>query len=155
MAPAKQPTAGWFQTEILKSLQEVKDGVQESLKLGRSNGEDIRLLRKELGVDGAHGRLPEIERAWARIDRQQETDHRETCALIAANQEKIEKRFEEFGLKQHGVTNRLIDRIELLEKDDHRTEGRAQLWEILRTVIFSSASATAIGILAKMLGWIH
>lgn len=158
MAPTKTQqnnSDNWFQKEILEKILEVKEGVDESLKLGRANGEALRTLRAELGVDGSYGRLPQLEQAVARLDRRQEDDHKEVCSLVIANQEKAENRFSESGKRQHDATNRLIDRIELLEKDDHKKQGKDQLWEILRTIVTSSASAAAIGTIAKMLGLIH
>lgn len=120
--PPKQPTAGWFQTEILKSLQEVKDKVDESLELGRQNGEAIRSLRTELGVDGLHGRIPQLEQAIARLDRQQEADNK-------------------------GI----ISRIETLERGEHENKGRKQFVLILLSLLGGSASGAVITIVYHLL----
>lgn len=120
--PPKQPTAGWFQTEILKSLQEVKDKVDESLKLGRENGEAIRSLRTELGVDGQHGRIPQLEAAWARLDHQQESDHKE-----------------------------IVSRVEALERGEHENQGRKRFVFILLSLIGGSASGAVITIVYHLL----
>ena len=40
---------------------ELKGKVEESLQQGRENGNDLKMLRRELGLDGQHGRLPIVE----------------------------------------------------------------------------------------------
>jgi hypothetical protein len=35
--------------------------VDESLEQGRENGNELKMLRRELGLDGQHGRLPIVE----------------------------------------------------------------------------------------------
>lgn len=144
MPQLKQPTASWFQTEILKSLQEVKDKVDESLDLGRQNGEDIRSLRKELGVDGVHGRIPQMEQAIARLDRQQEIDHKEVLTLLAENQK-----------KQHDDKNKLVARIESLEFGDHIARGKKQAATIAISIVCSSGFATLVVWLLSHMGLIH
>ncbi len=52
-----------FQGRILEQLAELQRKVDESLEQGRQNGEEIRMLRKELGLDGPHGRIPLVEAA--------------------------------------------------------------------------------------------
>src|ERR1700722_5857513 len=84
MTPTRSASDNWFQKEILTKISEVKTIVDESLKLGRENGEAIRSLRTELGVDGGRsGRLPQLEDQYARLDRQQEKDHKELLGRIA------------------------------------------------------------------------
>ncbi|HEV2275628.1 MAG TPA: hypothetical protein VGR96_15760 [Acidobacteriaceae bacterium] len=51
---------------ILSELSELKGKVDESLEQGRANGADVKLLRKELGLDGPHGRLPLVEATLSR-----------------------------------------------------------------------------------------
>lgn len=129
----------------------MKTGIDESLDLGRVNSEDnrkngeaIRQLRTEIGVDGVHGRLPQLEaraqRLEDRIDGLAQKAHENNGKLIARIDEKSAE---------------LLDRIEPLERGEHETSGKNQLWEIVRTALTSSAAAAAIGIIAKMLGWIH
>ena len=50
-----------IQAQILEQLTEVKGKVEESLQQGRENGNDLKMLRRELGLDGQHGRLPMVE----------------------------------------------------------------------------------------------
>ena len=50
-----------LQTQILEQLTEVKGRVEESLEQGRENNNELKMLRRELGLDGAHGRLPIVE----------------------------------------------------------------------------------------------
>jgi hypothetical protein len=47
--------------QILEQLAEVKGKVNESLEQGRENGNELKMLRRELGLDGQHGRLPIVE----------------------------------------------------------------------------------------------
>ena len=41
--------------QILEQLTELKGRVQESLEQGRENGNELKMLRRELGLDGQHG----------------------------------------------------------------------------------------------------
>lgn len=50
-----------LETRILSELSELKEKVDESLEQGRECNTDLKLLRKELGIDGLHGRLPVLE----------------------------------------------------------------------------------------------
>lgn len=59
-----------FQARILAELSELKGKVDESLEQGRECNTDLKLLRKELGIDGPHGRLPIVEAAVARHEEQ-------------------------------------------------------------------------------------
>jgi len=62
MPPAKKPdSANTLQAQILEQLTELKGKVEESLQQGRENGNDLKMLRRELGLDGQHGRLPIVE----------------------------------------------------------------------------------------------
>ena len=64
---------GTIQTQILEQLTELKGKVEESLQQGRENGNELKMLRRELGLDGQHGRLPLVEavlvRHEARMDK--------------------------------------------------------------------------------------
>jgi len=127
MAPTKQQSPdSWFQREILAKVLEVKEGMDESLKLGRANGEAIRSLRLELGVDGAHGRLPQLEAAIARMDRAQETDH-------AA----------------------LLKRVEDLETGESVAQGKKQVVAIIISIVCSSGFAVLAGWLAHQWGLVR
>lgn len=53
-------------SRILDELSELKSKVDESLAQGRECNTELKLLRKELGIDGAHGRLPILEAAMER-----------------------------------------------------------------------------------------
>jgi hypothetical protein len=62
--PAKpRPT---IEAQILEQLTELKRRVEDSLQQGRENGNELKMLRRELGLDGAHGRLPIVEAALVR-----------------------------------------------------------------------------------------
>lgn len=54
-------THSTMQAQILGQLMELKGKVEESLQQGRENGSDLKMLRRELGLDGQHGRLPIVE----------------------------------------------------------------------------------------------
>lgn len=64
-AKRRESQATWMplQGRILEQLVELQRKVDESLEQGRQNGEEIRMLRKELGLDGPHGRIPLVETA--------------------------------------------------------------------------------------------
>jgi hypothetical protein len=55
MSTAGKPL-GTIQTQILEQLTELKGKVEESLQQGRENGNELKMLRRELGLDGQHGR---------------------------------------------------------------------------------------------------
>jgi hypothetical protein len=58
-----------IQAQILEQLMELKDKAEESLALGRDNGSELRMLRRELGLDGPHGRLPIVEATLLRHEK--------------------------------------------------------------------------------------
>lgn len=66
--PPPRKSTNWYEDEMLRKISEVNVKVDQSLKQGSENGEGIRLLRKELGVDGEHGRIPQIERSMATME---------------------------------------------------------------------------------------
>jgi hypothetical protein len=61
-----------IEAQILEQLTEVKRRVEDSLQQGRENGNELKMLRRELGLDGAHGRLPIVEAALVRHEAQME-----------------------------------------------------------------------------------
>jgi hypothetical protein len=62
MTPHNKTTgSSTIQAQILEQLMELKGKVEESLQQGRENGNDLKMLRRELGLDGQHGRLPMVE----------------------------------------------------------------------------------------------
>jgi hypothetical protein len=78
MTPNAKPSgAATIQTQILEQLTEVKSKVEESLQQGRENGNELKMLRRELGLDGRHGRLPIMEALLVRHEaRMEKSDDR-------------------------------------------------------------------------------
>jgi hypothetical protein len=73
MAPNNKPAgSGTIQARILEQLTEVKGKVEESLQQGRENGNELKMIRRELGLDGQHGRLPIMEAALVRHEARME-----------------------------------------------------------------------------------
>src|SRR5580698_4733383 len=73
MAPRAKPSgSATIQAQILEQLTEVKGKVEESLEQGRENGNDLKMLRRELGLDGQHGRLPIVEATLIRHEARME-----------------------------------------------------------------------------------
>ena len=70
MAPSSPAS---YQKQLLDKISEVNNKVDKSLEQGRDNGEEIRMLRKELGVDGTHGRIPGIEQSIVKLEFRIET----------------------------------------------------------------------------------
>jgi hypothetical protein len=60
------PPRTTIEAQILQQLTEVKRRVEDSLQQGRENGNELKMLRRELGLDGAHGRLPIVEAGLVR-----------------------------------------------------------------------------------------
>jgi hypothetical protein len=69
---AKRTGSGTIQAQILEQLMELKGKVEESLQQGRENGNDLKMLRRELGLDGQHGRLPIVEATLLRHEARME-----------------------------------------------------------------------------------
>jgi hypothetical protein len=73
MTPNAKPTgSSTIQAQILEQLMELKGKVEESLQQGRENGNDLKMLRRELGLDGQHGRLPIVEATLLRHEARME-----------------------------------------------------------------------------------
>ena len=70
MTPGAKPIT--IQAQILEQLTELKSKVEESLQQGRENGNDLKMLRRELGLDGQHGRLPIVEATLLRHEARME-----------------------------------------------------------------------------------
>jgi hypothetical protein len=66
------PPKATLEAQILEQLTEVKRRVEDSLQQGRENGNELKMLRRELGLDGAHGRLPIVEAGLLRHEAQME-----------------------------------------------------------------------------------
>ena len=56
------------QTEILTKLESLSDMVAEVANQGKEYAYELKLLRRELGVDGPHGRIPQIESLVKELD---------------------------------------------------------------------------------------
>ena len=78
---ARQSGTATIQAQILEQLTEVKMKVDESLQQGRENGNELKMLRRELGLDGQHGRLPIMEAVLARHEKQMERNDARVCRL--------------------------------------------------------------------------
>jgi hypothetical protein len=73
MTPHGKPTGpNTLQAQILEQLMELKGKVEESLQQGRENGNELKMLRRELGLDGQHGRLPMVEATLLRHESRME-----------------------------------------------------------------------------------
>jgi hypothetical protein len=72
MAPHSRPADSTIQAQILEQLMELKGKVEESLEQGRANGNELKMLRRELGLDGQHGRLPIVEATLIRHEARME-----------------------------------------------------------------------------------
>jgi chromosome segregation ATPase len=59
-------------SELKTSLIELRNKVEEIQQQGRENGSEVKSLRKELGLDNGHGRLPVLETTILRIEKRQE-----------------------------------------------------------------------------------
>jgi hypothetical protein len=64
------PPKPTLEAQILEQLTELKKRVEDSLQQGRENGNELKMLRRELGLDGAHGRLPIVEAGLVRHEAQ-------------------------------------------------------------------------------------
>ena len=71
-ARGKPSASAIIQTQILEQLREVNGKVEESLEQGRENGNELKMLRRELGLDGQHGRIPIMETTLIRHEARME-----------------------------------------------------------------------------------
>ena len=76
-----------IQAQILEQLTEVKGKVEESLQQGRENGNELKMLRRELGLDGQHGRLPIVEAMLVRHEARMDKSDERVEKLEAGNNE--------------------------------------------------------------------
>jgi hypothetical protein len=76
-----------IQVQILEQLTDVKGKVEESLQQGRENGNELRMIRRELGLDGQHGRLPIVEATLVRHEARMEKGEDRVDKLEAGNNE--------------------------------------------------------------------
>jgi hypothetical protein len=81
------PTGARLQAQILEQLTELKGKVEESLQQGRENGNELKMLRRELGLDGAHGRLPMVEATLLRHELRMEKSEERVEALETGRNE--------------------------------------------------------------------
>jgi len=88
MTPHIKPTgSGTIQAQILEQLMELKGKVEESLQQGRENGNELKMLRRELGLDGQHGRLPIVEAMLLRHETRMEKSEARVEGLEAGSSE--------------------------------------------------------------------
>jgi hypothetical protein len=82
-----------FESLILTELGQINHKVEESLEIGRENNREIKILRTELGLEGAHGRIPsleaELQRLNARVEKQ---DIRVDATEVAAIESRAKHR---------------------------------------------------------------
>jgi hypothetical protein len=83
----KLVTSRTIDTQILEQLAEVKGKVDESLEQGRENGNELKMLRRELGLDGQHGRLPIVEATLIRHEVRMEKNEARIDKLEIGNSE--------------------------------------------------------------------
>jgi len=83
----KLATPGTIDAQILEQLAEVKGKVDESLEQGRENGNELKMLRRELGLDGQHGRLPIVEATLIRHEVRMEKGETRIDKLEIGNSE--------------------------------------------------------------------
>ncbi len=78
---------GTIQAQILEQLTEVMGKVEESLQQGRECGNELKMLRRELGLDGQHGRLPMVEATLVRHEARMEKSELRLDKLEAGSNE--------------------------------------------------------------------
>src|ERR1700689_1814689 len=83
----KLVTSRTIDTQILEQLAEVKGKVDESLEQGRENGVELKMLRRELGLDGQHGRLPIVEATLIRHEARMEKNEARVDWMEAGSSE--------------------------------------------------------------------
>jgi hypothetical protein len=61
--------------------------IDEVAKQGQENGTELKMLRRELGLDGPHGRLPFVEATLTRHETRMEKNEADIAGLKAAGSE--------------------------------------------------------------------
>jgi hypothetical protein len=87
MTPHAKPADSTIQAQILEQLMELKGKVEESLLQGRENGNELKMLRRELGLDGQHGRLPIVEATLIRHEARMEKNEARVNLLETGSSE--------------------------------------------------------------------
>ena len=88
MTPHGKPIGpSTIQAQILEQLMELKGKVEESLQQGRENGNELKMLRRELGLDGQHGRLPMVEATLLKHETRMEKSEARVEALEIGSSE--------------------------------------------------------------------
>jgi chromosome segregation ATPase len=76
-------------SELKTSLTELKNKSAEIQDQGQENGNEIKLLRRELGLDNGHGRLPVMETTILRMEKRQEVNDKRVDDLEAVRSENL------------------------------------------------------------------
>jgi hypothetical protein len=87
LTPLPEKAGNSLQAQILEQLTELKGKVEESLQQGRENGTELKMLRRELGLDGQHGRLPIVEATLVRHELRMEKTEARVDGLETDNSE--------------------------------------------------------------------
>ena len=74
-------------SELKASLIELRNKTDEIQEQGRENGNEVKSLRKELGLDNGHGRLPVMETTIVRIEKRQESSDKKIDDLESVRSE--------------------------------------------------------------------
>lgn len=74
-------------TELKSSVAVLRNKTDDIQGQSRENGNEIKLLRTELGLSGDHGRLPVMETTILRMDKRQDGSDRRIDDLEALRSE--------------------------------------------------------------------
>ena len=102
MTPHAKPADSTIQAQILEQLMELKGKVEESLEQGRENGNELKMLRRELGLDGQHGRLPIVEATLIRHEQALFAQAQQSAACNASHT--VEARLSRWLLRAHDLS---------------------------------------------------
>jgi chromosome segregation ATPase len=74
-------------SELKTSLGELRNRTEEIQEQSRENGNEIRLLRIELGLNSEHGRLPVMDKTILQIEKRQEDSNKRVDDLESIRSE--------------------------------------------------------------------
>jgi hypothetical protein len=110
--------------EILANIRRMSIQLDEVAEQGRKTGSELVMLRRELGLDGPHGRIPILET---------------NCARQEQRIDKLDER---------------LDALEKREHENTGIDKQKEAWEKRKTLLiglFSGAGITGVAMLAKLL----
>jgi chromosome segregation ATPase len=130
--------------DILMQLRALSSEVKEISTQGRETGQQLALLRRELGLDGPHGRLPQVEIEIPRINRRLDD-------ILKAVEELQKGDYQNKGKNLDVRLEKMETTLDELKESRQQSKGRRELMSAVTGFIGGAGGAAIITILANLL----